>query len=77
MRLARKHIGGLFDIAVGDGSWCYQLVDVRNKKLLFYTMSGTYKIESNRHLDWRYFKPRKTWPKSWIERGWEEGRVTP
>lgn len=74
MRLTKKHIGQLFDNHGADGSWCYQLVDVKGKELLFYT-SGRYEIDSNKYADWRLFKPVK-FSKEWIDLGWQTGRRT-
>lgn len=76
MRLAKKHIGKLFDVKGSDGSWAYQLVDVWRTWLLFYDLSGNYVKEKNGHTDWRYFKPRKPWPIKWRVKGWETAKET-
>lgn len=72
MKLTRKHIGRLFDAEGADGSWCYQLVDVKGGELLFYKFDGSYEIESNTFNDWQPFKPRKAW--KWKKTGWTTGR---
>jgi hypothetical protein len=73
MKLTKKHIGGLFDVDGGDGSWCYQLIDVTRKDLLFYKFDGKYYIEArNKYHDWRKFIPKK-FPKTWIKTGWNTG----
>jgi len=75
MNLTKKHIGQLFDNDGSDGSWCYQLVDIKGKKLLFYRMDGTYTIDSNKYSDWKEFKPRNPYPKEWIRYGWSQAKV--
>lgn len=70
MKLTKKHIGGLFSVG-GDGSWTYQLVDVKDGWLLFYGFDCEYfKERVGEHDDWERFKPRKPWPKNWKEYGW-------
>ena len=74
MKLNKKHIGQLFDNS-GDGSWCYQLVAIKGKELLFHVINTSrYEIDTNRYADWKRFTPRKLWPKDWVKRGWEQGR---
>jgi len=58
MKLTKKHIGQLFDVQGGDGSWVYQLIDIKKKEILFYSMSGEYWAFPNIHHDWRPFKPQ-------------------
>lgn len=70
MKLGRKHIGQLFDLGSSDGSWVYQLVDVKKGWLLFYTFGGYFKERVGEHNDWQPFKPLKPWPKNWLESGW-------
>lgn len=78
MKLTKKHIGRLFDCRGGDGSWVYQLIDVRKGELLFYSLSaGSWEIDSQKqHQDWRQFVPRLTFDKPQIENGWKIGRRT-
>jgi len=74
MKLAKKHIGKLFDVDGGDGSWCYLLLDINKKgELLFYSMDSKYEIHTNKYSDWRSFNPQK-FKKAWIELGWQTGR---
>jgi len=70
MKLTQKHIGQLVDNG-SDGSWVYQLVDIKKGRLLFYAFDGTYVIDTNKFQDWRLFKPLKQFPKTWIQQGWE------
>ncbi len=75
MKLTKKHIGKLFHVAGGDGSWAYQLVDVCKGWLLFYSFNGTYfKERTGEHSDWLFFTPTKPWKKQWIEYGWMTAR---
>ena len=75
MTLTKKHIGKLFDVSGGDGSWCYQLVDIKGKELLFYCFTrGEYEVDTNKYKDWRPFKPTNPWPKEWLKWGWERAR---
>ncbi len=74
MKLTRKHIGKLFDNDA-DGSWVYQLIDIKGKELLFYSFTqADYEIDTNKYADWKPFKPRNPWPKEWIKYGWNVGR---
>jgi hypothetical protein len=70
MKLTKKHIGRLFDNNA-DGSWIYQLVDIKRGRLLFYSFDGSYIVETNKFADWKFFVPRKPWPQTWIKLGWE------
>jgi hypothetical protein len=74
MKLQRKHIGQLFGLRSSDGSWVYQLVDVKKGWLLFYTFHAGehsyYKERVNSHSDWIRFEPVNPWPKNWKEYGW-------
>lgn len=75
MILTKKHINGLFDVPGSDGSWAYQLIDVRDGELLFYVLGSNarFEIESGKHHDWRRFKPQlKRWNSA--EEGWKTGR---
>lgn len=76
MRLTKKHIGGLFDIEESDGSWCYQLIDVKKNELLFYTFSNDHplEIEPSSYKDWQPFIPAYHLNKRWIKEGWKTGR---
>lgn len=74
MKLTRKHIGQLFDVHGSDGSWCYELIDVKKGELLFYTMSGRHEIEPATYTDWRPFVPQYHLNKRWVEYGWETAR---
>lgn len=76
MKLTKKHIGGLFDVRGSDGSWAYQLIDVKKGELLFYVFGSSpsrYEIESNRHTDWQVFQPQPRDP-VWDIEGWKTGR---
>lgn len=76
MKLTRKHIGGLFDVRGGDGSWAHQLIDVKNGDLLFYAMDGKFWIEKQgAHDDWRPFKKREPDP-SLVKYGWQHAKRT-
>lgn len=72
MKLLKKHIGQLFDVAGGDGSWVYQLVAVNKTHLLFYAFGGKYWKEKKGRTDWRRFRPMKSWRLNWVERGWRD-----
>ena len=74
MRLTKKNIGQLFDVDGGDGSWCYQLIAVKGKNLLFYTFNNQhqYDIGSNHFNDWRPFEPQEFSQQN-IAYGWKEG----
>lgn len=74
MKLTKKHIGQLFDVEGGDGSWCYQLIDVKGKDLLFYAFNGRHEIDSTKYTDWRPFVPRYHHNKTWIGYGWKNAR---
>lgn len=74
MKLTKKHIGQLFDIHGSDGSWCYELIDVKRGELLFYGFGGRHEIEKAGYRDWRPFVPRYHLNKDWIKYGWETGR---
>lgn len=73
MKLTKKHIGKLFTNG-GDGSWVYQLVDIKKGKLLFYSFDNKYAIETNKFADWEHFKSRNPFPKEWTKRGWDRAR---
>lgn len=75
MELAKKHIGGLYDCRGSDGSWAYQLIDVKKGELLFYVFGslGRYEIDSAKTNDWRPFKPQPRDP-VWDLGGWETAR---
>ena len=75
MKLTKKHIGQLFDNDA-DGSWVYQLVDIKKGKLLFYDFASSYVVETNKFSDWKPFVPRKQWPKEWIKLGWKYPKFT-
>lgn len=76
MKLTKKHIGGLFEIDGSDGSWVYQLIDVKKDELLFYTFGQgrPHEIESASTNDWRPFTPAYHLNKRWVKIGWETGR---
>ena len=74
MKLTKKHIGQLFDVG-GDGSWVYQLVDIKKGWLLFYDFNGRYvKERVGSYSDWRKFIPQNPWPKDWQRYGWTIAR---
>lgn len=56
MKLSKKHIGQVFDVRGGDGSWHYILLDKKKDDLLFYTSNGKYTIDTNKYSDWQPFK---------------------
>ncbi len=71
MKLSKKNIGQLFDVEDSDGSWVYQLIDIKDGWLLFYDFHGGYMKERvGENADWRPFNPTKPWPKNWIGYGW-------
>lgn len=76
MILTKKHIGRLFDTQGGDGSWAYQLIDIKGKELLFYSVNdGKFEIDSNKYRDWRPFKRyENNWPMRHVKLGWKSGR---
>lgn len=76
MKLTKKDIGGLFEIDNSDGSWVYQLIDVKKGELLFYTFSNQHphEIEPASYKDWRPFVPAYHLNKRWVKLGWETGR---
>ncbi len=73
MRLSKKHIGRLFDVHGADGSWVYQLVDIKNKKLLFSSLAGKYWTDNASTSDWRPFKPQLP-SKDHIQWAWMSAR---
>lgn len=74
MRLTKKHIGGLFQTFGADGSWHYQLLDIKDGMNLFYSSSGRYEIEPNSHSDWE--SAGLKFDKIHIRNGWKYGRVS-
>lgn len=78
MKLTKKHIGGLFHVRGSDGSWAYQLLDVKKGILLFYVFGSypfRYESEPDTHHDWEAFKPQKRDP-MWDKGAWEQARFT-
>jgi hypothetical protein len=74
MKLTRKHIGKLIHVSGSDGSWAYQLLDIKNGEVLFYDLGGKFEIApQNKYDDWAFFKPATDY-KEWIEYGWKSGR---
>lgn len=73
MKLNKKHIGQLFDVNGSDGSWYYQLVDIKGDRLLFFC-NDRYEIDTNKYADWRPFKSR-FFSKKDVRNGWKTGRV--
>jgi hypothetical protein len=72
MKLTKKHIGGLYNTKESDGSWVYQLVDVQDGWLLFYTFNGKFwKERVGAHKDWQRFA-RPPWLRKDKQEGWEE-----
>lgn len=67
MKLTKKDIGKLFDCAGADGSWAYQLIDIKGKELLFYSFGGDYWAFKHTYTDWRPFvaKEFRTKKDSW------------
>ena len=78
MKLTKKHLGQLFDNKGADGSWAYQLVDIKKGELLFYVFGshGRYEVDSNDFGDWLHFKPQIR-PKRWDIGAWETARRSP
>lgn len=74
MKLTKKHIGQLFDVKGSDGSWCYELIDIKGKDLLFYAFNGRHEIDSNEFSDWQPFVSRYHKNKIWIGYGWQDAR---
>lgn len=74
MRLTKKHIGGLFDTDSGDGSWCYELIDIKGEELLFYSYGDRHEIDSAKYTDWRPFIPQYHRNKKWVGYGWKKAR---
>jgi len=74
MKLSKKHIGQLFDCEGGDGSWCWLLLDVKGKDLLFYSMSGKFWIDNNKYGDWRRFSGDVAVGQSWTDKGWKQAK---
>lgn len=76
MKLTKKNIGQLFDVRGADGSWAYQLLDIRKGELLFYVFGSAparYEIDSQKVNDWFPFKPRKR-ESTWDIGAWDQGR---
>lgn len=75
MKLTRKHIGQLFNVAGADGSWVYQLADVKKGWLLFYDFRGSYyKERTGEHHDWQPFTPEKWWSNGQLAYGWRTAK---
>lgn len=74
MKLTKKNIGQLFDCTGGDGSWCFRLLDIRGKDLLFYALDGKYWIMPNKDNDWRHPLTYDKLPKKELDMLW--GRAT-
>lgn len=74
MKLSKKHVGQLFDVQGADGSWCYELIDIKGKELLFYSYGGRHEVDSTKYTDWRPFVPRYNLNKDWVKLGWETAR---
>ena len=78
MKLTKKHIGKLFDCRRSDGSWAYQLLDIKDGKLLFYVFGSfppRYEIDQQSYTDWRLFKPQPRDPR-WDQDAWSLARET-
>jgi hypothetical protein len=74
MRLTKRHIGGVFDCRGSDGSWVYQLIDIKGKELLFSVIGTTrYEVDTNKYGDWRPFKPQPVDSRR-VEWGWKDAR---
>ena len=74
MKLTRKHIGKLIYVSGSDGSWAYQLLDIKEGEVLFYDLGGKFEIApQHKYDDWAFFKPATDY-KKWIEYGWKTGR---
>ena len=78
MKLAKKHIGRLFDNRGSDGSWAYQLIDIKGRDLLFYVFGSDnrYEIDTNDYSDWRVFQPTRR-DKAWDVGAWYKARRSP
>lgn len=78
MKLTKRHIGGLFTCAGADGSWVYQLIDIKQGWLLFYNFGSAnipyYKEKVGQHKDWFKFVPLNPWPNNWLEYGWKDAK---
>lgn len=72
MKLNKKHIGKLFDVSGGDGSWWYMLLDIKRGKLLFLDNSGRFWIEESKR-DWRLFRGPDLDPDQ-VKEGWKKAR---
>lgn len=72
MKLRRKHIGGIFDVRGGDGSWAYVFVAMKGKQKLFYNLHGEYWVDDRDDDDWRRFKTKLN--ERHIEYGWKSAR---
>ena len=74
MKLTKKHIGGLFYIEGSDGSWVYQLADVKNGRLLFFEIgdgkNNWVKERVGEYSDWRPFTSLGKYAKEHIKEGW-------
>lgn len=77
MKLTKKHIGQFFDVKGADGSWYYQLLDIKGKKLLFKSSTGHFEIDTNKLADWRPVDSLNLPHKEIIKHGWEIGRYSP
>ncbi len=76
MKLTKRHINQLFTNDLSDGSWIYQLVDIKKEKLLFYSFAETTFVqETNKFADWRFFKPVNIINTYWGKRGWEDSKL--
>ncbi len=77
MKLTKKHVGKLFDVRGGDGSWAYQLVDIKGKRLLFNVVGDVrrFEIDTNKLEDWRPFVPAP-FSKEDIQKAWATARET-
>lgn len=80
MKLTKKHIGKLVTNG-DDGSWVYQVVDVKKGYILFYGFGSSavgedpyYKEQVGKWDDWHLFIPRKLWPKKWVQLGWKTAK---
>ena len=73
MKLLKKHIGLVFDVEGGDGSWWFRLLAIKKRRLLFQDSQGKYWIESqDRFHDWRPIDEQVH--KALVKEGREEGR---
>lgn len=75
MKLNKKHIGQFFDVRGADESWVYQLVDIKDGKLLCRVFSNRYEYEfdTNKYSDWRPFNTNIP-HKNEITKGWRTAR---